>query len=48
MLPYVSGRPLALQAFPGAIGRYGYFMKAAPDHFPEWVDRVTVDKRGAR
>lgn len=46
MLPHVSGRPLALQAFPGGIERHGYFMKAVPDHFPDWVDRVTVDKRG--
>lgn len=46
MLPYVSGRPLALQAFPGGIERHGYFMKAVPDHFPDWVDRVTVEKRG--
>lgn len=46
MLPYVAGRPLALQAFPGGIGRPGYFMKAVPDHFPDWIDRVTVEKRG--
>lgn len=46
MLPYVVGRPLALQAFPGGIDRHGYFMKAVPDHFPEWIDRVTVEKRG--
>jgi bifunctional non-homologous end joining protein LigD len=24
----------------------GYFTKAVPDHFPAWVDRVTVPKRG--
>ena len=46
MLPYVSHRPLALQAFPGGIDGYGYFMKAVPDYFPDWVDRVTVPKRG--
>ena len=46
MLPHVSGRPLALQAYPGGIEGYGYFMKAVPDYFPEWVDRVTVAKRG--
>jgi bifunctional non-homologous end joining protein LigD len=46
MLPYVSGRPLALQAFPQGVGGYGYFMKAVPDYFPEWVNRATVGKRG--
>jgi bifunctional non-homologous end joining protein LigD len=46
MLPYVSGRPLALQAFPDGIEKSGYFMKAVPPYFPEWINRVTVEKRG--
>jgi bifunctional non-homologous end joining protein LigD len=46
MLPYVSGRPLALQAFPNGIDGPGYFMKAVPDYFPDWVKRATVAKRG--
>src|SRR3954447_20498910 len=46
MLPYVRERPLALQAFPAGIERDGFFMKAVPDYFPEWVQRVTVGKRG--
>jgi bifunctional non-homologous end joining protein LigD len=46
MLPYVSGRPLALQAFPGGIDGQGHFMKAIPGHFPDWIDRATVPKRG--
>jgi bifunctional non-homologous end joining protein LigD len=46
MLPYVSGRPLALQAFPDGIDGDGHFMKAVPRYFPEWVKRATVPKRG--
>jgi bifunctional non-homologous end joining protein LigD len=46
MLPHISGRPLALQGFPAGIERHGYFMKAVPDHFPDWVRRATVPKRG--
>jgi bifunctional non-homologous end joining protein LigD len=46
MLPYVSDRPLALQAFPQGIEEHGFFMKAVPDYFPAWIDRVTVAKRG--
>src|SRR4051795_1988438 len=46
MLPYVSERPLALQAFPNGIEQHGFFMKAVPDYFPEWVHRVTVPKKG--
>ena len=46
MLPHVRGRPLALQGFPGGIDSGGFFMKAVPDHFPDWIHRATVDKRG--
>jgi bifunctional non-homologous end joining protein LigD len=46
MLPYVRERPLALQAFPNGIDEHGFFMKAVPDYFPDWVDRVTVPKKG--
>jgi bifunctional non-homologous end joining protein LigD len=46
MLPYVRERPLALQAFPKGIDEHGFFMKAVPDYFPSWVERVTVPKRG--
>jgi bifunctional non-homologous end joining protein LigD len=46
MLPYIRERPLALQAFPNGIEEHGFFMKAVPDYFPDWVDRVTVTKKG--
>jgi bifunctional non-homologous end joining protein LigD len=46
MLPYVRGRPLALQAFPNGIEGDGFFMKSLPRYFPEWIERVTVPKRG--
>lgn len=46
MLPYVRGHPLALQGFPGGIEAPGFFMKAIPPHFPDWIARATLDKRG--
>lgn len=46
MLPHVRGRPLALQVFPRGIGERGYFVKSVPDHFPDWLQRVEVKKRG--
>ena len=46
MLPYVADRPLAMQAFPKGIEEHGFFMKAVPDYFPDWIERVTVPKRG--
>src|SRR5205085_465518 len=45
-LPYVKGRPLALQVFPDGIEKHGFFMKAVPQYFPEWVHRATLAKRG--
>lgn len=46
MVPLVAGRPLALEAFPSGIASAGFFMKAVPGHFPDWIDRATVPKRG--
>lgn len=46
MLPYVRDRPLALQAFPEGIEGDGFFMKAVPRYFPDWVKRATVPKKG--
>ena len=46
MLPYVRERPLALQVFPAGIDGKGFFLKEVQDHFPDWVERVTVPKRG--
>ena len=44
--PLRQDRPLALQAFPGGIDGPGFFLKEVQPHFPDWVERVTVPKRG--
>lgn len=46
MLPHLRDRPLALQGFPGGIDGPGFYMKSVPAHFPDWIDRVEVAKRG--
>ncbi|MBJ7332378.1 MAG: non-homologous end-joining DNA ligase [Solirubrobacteraceae bacterium] len=46
MVPHLKDRPLALQAFPAGIERKGFFMKNVPDHFPSWIARATLPKRG--
>jgi bifunctional non-homologous end joining protein LigD len=46
MLPYVRGRPLALESFPRGTGERGFFMKSVPSHFPDWIETVEVPKRG--
>jgi bifunctional non-homologous end joining protein LigD len=46
MLPHVRDHPLALQAFPGGIDEQGFFMKAVPQYFPDWIKRATLPKKG--
>lgn len=46
MLPHVRSRPVAMESYPGGIGGKGFYMKSVPDHFPAWIDRVEVAKRG--
>lgn len=46
MLPYVSGRPVTLEGYPSGVERQGFYMKAIPGYFPDWVKRATVPKRG--
>lgn len=46
MLPHVRGRPLAMQVFPDGIEEHGFFMKAVPRYFPDWIHRATLPKKG--
>ena len=45
MLPHVAGRPMALKRYPEGIGDDGFFQKKAPEHLPDWIRRVDVEKR---
>jgi bifunctional non-homologous end joining protein LigD len=46
MLPHVQNRPLSLMRFPNGIDDEGFFQKNTPAHYPDWIKRVEVDKRG--
>jgi bifunctional non-homologous end joining protein LigD len=46
MVPYVRDRPIAIHSFPAGIEREGVYIKTAPKHFPDWIERATVRKRG--
>ncbi len=46
MLPHVRDRPLTMRAYPAGVERPGFFLKAAPAHFPDWIPRVSIPKRG--
>lgn len=44
-LPYYRDRPLSMHRFPDGIGAEGFFQKDAPDHFPDWIERVKLEKQ---
>src|SRR5712692_9532657 len=46
MVPHVRDRPLALDVYPDGVQCRGYLMKQIPAHFPHWIARATVRKRG--
>lgn len=44
-LPHYRDRPLTMQRFPDGLAEEGFFQKQVPDHFPDWIDRVELDKQ---
>jgi bifunctional non-homologous end joining protein LigD len=48
MLPHLADRPLNLERYPNGIERPGIFQQQIPDHFPDWIPRVTVPKEGGQ
>ena len=46
MLPYVEGRPVSMKRFPDGIDGKSFFQKETPDHFPDWIERLSVKKEG--
>jgi len=45
MLPHVEDRPVTMHRFPDGIGAEGFYHKAMPDHFPDWVRHVRVPRK---
>jgi bifunctional non-homologous end joining protein LigD len=46
MLPHLRDRPVAMERYPDGIDGQRIFQKDVPDHFPDWIDRVKVEKEG--
>lgn len=46
LLRQVRDHPIAMQAYPNGVEAAGYFAKDVPAHFPDWIARVTLPKRG--
>lgn len=44
VLPHYRDFPVTLKRYPDGIEAGGFFQKHLPDHFPGWIDRVTLPK----
>lgn len=45
MLPYLRERPLVMHRFPDGIDADGFYQKQVPEHFPDWIETVTVGRQ---
>jgi len=45
MLPHLRGRPITMERFPAGIGKKGFIQKDVSKGFPDWLERVAVEKR---
>jgi bifunctional non-homologous end joining protein LigD len=48
MLPHLRDRPLTLERYPNGINTKRFFQKEVSSYFPDWIQRVTVEKVGGR
>jgi bifunctional non-homologous end joining protein LigD len=45
MLPHLSGRPVTMERYPAGIDKKGFIQKDVSKGFPDWLERVEVEKR---
>jgi bifunctional non-homologous end joining protein LigD len=46
MLQYMAGRPVSMVRYPDGIDGKSFFQKDATPHFPDWLRRIRVEKKG--
>jgi len=46
MLPHLKDRPLSMHRWPDGIDGKSFYQKDVPDHFPDWIETVTLKKSG--
>jgi bifunctional non-homologous end joining protein LigD len=46
ILPHLRGRPVTMERYPRGIQAKGFWQKDVSKGFPEWLERVTVPKKG--
>ncbi len=45
MVPHMRRYGVSMERFPEGLSDEGFYNKNAPEHFPEWIPRVTIAKR---
>src|SRR5918998_1527685 len=48
MVPHLRDRPLTLERYPNGINTKRFFQKEVSSYFPDWIQRVTMEKVGGR
>ena len=48
MLPHLRDRPLTLERYPNGINTKRFFQKEVSSYFPNWIQRVTIEKVGGK
>src|SRR5262244_947881 len=48
MVPHISGRPVTMERHPAGIGKKGFIQKNVTKGFPDWLQRVEVERREAK
>jgi bifunctional non-homologous end joining protein LigD len=48
MVPHIRDRPVTMYSCPQGVESQCHFTKEAPRHFPAWIRRATVAKRGGQ
>lgn len=44
MLPHLRDRPISMQRYPEGLREEGFYQKEIGGHFPDWIERVTLEK----
>ncbi|HEX2657913.1 MAG TPA: non-homologous end-joining DNA ligase [Polyangia bacterium] len=44
MLPHLAGRPVTMERYPAGIGKKGFIQKDVVKGFPDWLERVEVER----
>jgi bifunctional non-homologous end joining protein LigD len=45
LVPHLRGRPVTMERFPAGIGKKGFIQKDVSKGFPDWLERVEVERR---